>query len=230
MGLKESGLRGSLRNVSVGIAAIPDTVVLRPESDDLDNFEAINGSIGLWDINNDTPVLDGNLSLKFVGSDSGAIASSPGEGLPYYPDVGDEVWVWVNIVNNNTFAFSSIFHGGAERLFNDGLSVVLSGRESEYQIQASGDIKVSESQTYSEGQWYLIRYDTDSDDNDLLVQIRLHDGPTIDDPIIQDHSLTLQDSDLIGQRGIAFEEPGDNDEFAVDKLVAGEGSGNPDMS
>ena len=34
MGLKESGLRGSLRNVSVGISAIPDTSVSRPDDDD----------------------------------------------------------------------------------------------------------------------------------------------------------------------------------------------------
>ena len=31
MGLKESGLRGSLRNVSVGTDAIPDSVAVRPE-------------------------------------------------------------------------------------------------------------------------------------------------------------------------------------------------------
>ena len=33
MGLKESGLRGSLRNVSVGIDAIPDSEVTRPADD-----------------------------------------------------------------------------------------------------------------------------------------------------------------------------------------------------
>ena len=33
MGLKESGLRGSLRNVSVGIDAIPDSVASRPDDD-----------------------------------------------------------------------------------------------------------------------------------------------------------------------------------------------------
>ena len=37
MGLKESGLRGSLRNVSVGIDAIPDSVVSRP--DDTESVE-----------------------------------------------------------------------------------------------------------------------------------------------------------------------------------------------
>ena len=34
MGLKEPGLRGSLRNVSVGIDAIPDSVVSRPDDND----------------------------------------------------------------------------------------------------------------------------------------------------------------------------------------------------
>ena len=34
MGLKESGLRGSLRSVSTGVAAIPDSVTSRPQDDD----------------------------------------------------------------------------------------------------------------------------------------------------------------------------------------------------
>ena len=38
MGLKESGLRGSLRNVSVGVDTIPDDVVIRPDDDE--DFEA----------------------------------------------------------------------------------------------------------------------------------------------------------------------------------------------
>ena len=44
MGLKESGLRGSLRNVSVGIDAIPDTVVSRQD----DNITSTqSGKMGL---------------------------------------------------------------------------------------------------------------------------------------------------------------------------------------
>ena len=43
MGLKESGLRGSLRNVSVGIGAIPDGRVVRDEDDGATTDDGKNG-------------------------------------------------------------------------------------------------------------------------------------------------------------------------------------------
>ena len=75
MGLKESGLRGSLRNVSVSIDAIPDSVVTQYEfEDDSDTSTAID-SVG--DNNatlseptyNDTIVKVGSNALEFDGSD-----------------------------------------------------------------------------------------------------------------------------------------------------------------
>ena len=56
MGLKESGLRGSLRNVSVGINAIPDSEIFLPRSNDLDNFNFNNTSSEDWNL-----VSDGNI-------------------------------------------------------------------------------------------------------------------------------------------------------------------------
>ena len=43
MGLKESGLRGSLRNVSVGIDAIPDSVVNSPDQNNTGSFDVKRG-------------------------------------------------------------------------------------------------------------------------------------------------------------------------------------------
>ena len=86
MGLKESGLRGSLRNVSVGIDAIPDSVILLPESDDLDHF---GGDTGQFTIDDTSPVyepfesVDNNqLSLKLPAATNEIGSSS---GLDNYP-------------------------------------------------------------------------------------------------------------------------------------------------
>ena len=83
MGLKESGLRGSLRNVSVGIDAIPDSVVDDFERDDpLDDWSQ---ETDVWDVETDNP-LEGEQSIE-TSSDSGSgsrieLSSSPIDRLP----------------------------------------------------------------------------------------------------------------------------------------------------
>ena len=78
MGLKESGLRGSLRNVSVGIDAIPDSVVYHFDATSID--ESDSSSINSWECgvtgNSITgtatyreSALNGNPSLEFDGVD-----------------------------------------------------------------------------------------------------------------------------------------------------------------
>ena len=58
MGLKESGLRGSLRNVSVGIDAIPDSEIFLPRSNDLDDFNFNNTSSEDWNLVSDGNIID----------------------------------------------------------------------------------------------------------------------------------------------------------------------------
>ena len=101
MGLKKSGLRGSLRNVSVGVLAIPDMPVLLPESNDLDNFA---GDLSAFDINDSPPVFDGlgNNDLSLKSSASGIIGSS--SGLDNYPTVGDP-HTFAYLPNANDSAF-----------------------------------------------------------------------------------------------------------------------------
>ena len=94
MGLKESGLRGSLRNVSVGIDAIPDRVV--------DNFEENGGiynDVSLSDVYSGDLAsfsrISGGITGDFVlenASESGELISSqPDDGLNRYPDAGETV-------------------------------------------------------------------------------------------------------------------------------------------
>lgn len=70
---------------------IPDSVVLKPESDDLTHF---GGETGSWDINSNAPVYDGTYSLKSQSSTGEFIGSL--SGLPNYPQVGKTHTVFVN--------------------------------------------------------------------------------------------------------------------------------------
>ena len=86
MGLKESGLRGSLRNVSVGIDAIPD-VVLLPDENDLDNFD---NSTEL-EISSADPNIQSDLSLKLTDADGFQDeVSTSTSGLNRYPESGEQ--------------------------------------------------------------------------------------------------------------------------------------------
>ena len=90
MGLKESGLRGSLRNVSVGIDAIPDSDVYLHDdfgdnrlTDREDSGETThNGETGVyrpeWDIiqtDGDDPQASNERLIVGTGRDSGALAA-----------------------------------------------------------------------------------------------------------------------------------------------------------
>ena len=65
MGLKEPGLRGSLRNVSVGIDAIPDSVVSRPQ-DDQTTTQATKLGVR-FEVANSYNAIDGRLSANISG-------------------------------------------------------------------------------------------------------------------------------------------------------------------
>ena len=67
------------------ISAIPDGVVLRPESDDLDHF---SGDTGSWSINDEAPVFDDELSLKADEDDSSTLSMVSTSGLDNYPEIG----------------------------------------------------------------------------------------------------------------------------------------------
>ena len=84
MGLKESGLRGSLRNVSVGIVAIPDSVVDNFEDGDLSEYD---GDLDAFSVQ-DNVVFDGEFALeKTIEDGTRSIGST--DGLDNYIEVGD---------------------------------------------------------------------------------------------------------------------------------------------
>ena len=93
MGLKESGLRGSLRNVSTGVVAIPDSAILEIDAtqDDLDDQDSVpevpdfsgegndlsgSGATYLTDVQNGQPAYD---------FETGDIYDNPGVGVISQP-------------------------------------------------------------------------------------------------------------------------------------------------
>ena len=103
MGLKEPGLRGSLRNVSVGMDAIPDALVDNFEDEPngiyesgetiVDYYSNDTGSYGRTTSN----VEEGEQALgRTVEEAHVGVVSEPGDGLNRYPDEGDTVkWIAV---------------------------------------------------------------------------------------------------------------------------------------
>ena len=101
MGLKESGLRGSLRNVSVGIDAIPDSVVDNFEDADAEPPGVYETGEGIDDyytiVNGDfarttSDVVEGGHAIERTSaSGPDAIISTSADGLNSYPEGGDTV-------------------------------------------------------------------------------------------------------------------------------------------
>lgn len=68
MGLKESGLRGSLRNVSVATFSVPDTVTSRPNDDSTDSSGTITSKRGVEiDPNGDFRAVGARISQNTSG-------------------------------------------------------------------------------------------------------------------------------------------------------------------
>ena len=130
MGLKESGLRGSLRNVSVEIAAIPDSVVENFESGDLNDYV---GETEEFEVNQNTPVFIAENSLKTPGSSADIVSTS---GKEKYPEQGDRFSQRVHY-NGGSGRTNMVF--AVQDIDNYYLVQVTSGGEITIFIQNSGD-------------------------------------------------------------------------------------------
>ena len=121
MGLKEPGLRGSLRNVSVSIDAIPDNVVDNfedaPEGvyeDGEDISDYYSGGTSDWS-RTTTDAIEGELSLRSDADDRFALAvSEPENGLNRYPEAEDTVLFFIRDTNNinPNFMFNAEINAG----------------------------------------------------------------------------------------------------------------------
>ena len=119
MGLKEPGLRGSLRNVSVGIDAIPDSVVdnfnqILYEDRDKTLSDFYTGDLSNF-IRVTSPTIDGTHSLEeSSGSTTSAIYSDPTDGLENYPEAGDNFAFFIRADSSEPFSSFYVLGDGPQ--------------------------------------------------------------------------------------------------------------------
>ena len=222
------GVRSAI--VSGRGVAIPDTVV-----DDFewggpvdDRYTAISGSISNWDITTNSPVREGDHSLKFNGgSPSQRITSDENDGLDYYPEVGDKIWTWVYLEHSDASPRIGFFvpDGGEDR---EGASTEINARDGSFEIGIEEQQTDSTSVSFSTDKWYLWEIDTADNDGDLEFRSTLYDGDTTDDSVLA--SLTYSGSfGQINERGVGITEARDRKDYSIDRIVADVGGGDPDI-
>lgn len=86
-------------------AAIPDSVVLLPQEDDLDHFE---GDTDQAEIQSGV-TFEQDLALGLDGSDNGAYRIWSNSGLNNYPERGDTFRVWVRTNDNSSQRHRIVF-------------------------------------------------------------------------------------------------------------------------
>ena len=92
MGLKESGLRGSLRSVSAGVVAIPDSDIAQFESGSL--HPSFEGDTSEFSVDDNPPVLSGTFSAKHTAAEPDKFVHSQ-SGLDNYPQLDTRFALYV---------------------------------------------------------------------------------------------------------------------------------------
>ena len=234
MGLKESGLRGSLRNVSVGIDAIPDSVV--------DNFED-NDRGGVYgpgdDITNfysgDIDGFTRSTSITLTGShtlrkEPGAeyITSQPGDGLNRYPEKGDIISLFVRPDGSRP-----AFYFGLEDVDNwYGMRFRSSDDSFWVRTMVDGELtQVQDSVSLTPQTWYeveLLWHDGEGSQPEDTIEGKLY-SLNINGDVTRDSEIAsaqLTESAHANQRGIGFRftgsEGSNNEAYYDDVRVIGE--------
>ena len=194
-----------------------------------DRYSATNGDINDWSIDSDEPVREGINSLKYPPiSQGGGIVSNEGDGSNYYPQVGDGIWSWVQVTDSGGSPQTGFF-APTDADVRQGHSVEINDRDDEINIYVDGTTPVvTISQTWTVGQWYLVRVDTAEDNGDFKTRVRVHDGPVRDDDIIINETHTDADSNILSNNSFGF---ADFREYgsAYDQVLANPDGGDPNI-
>ena len=184
------------------IRDIPD--ILIPQEDDLQHF---GGDTDSFDINNDSPVKEGDFSLKVTSENGSPDVMGSLSGLEHYPDVGDthRIWYYPNDVNNSIQTFG--FGHDSETSRSNGYFVILDVESDEILIErldsGSRQLLGSESDIgYNDKEWHDIEILHESN-GDLTVTVT-------DNEEIELASITVNDDTHItegeyDETGIFFE-------------------------
>ena len=116
MGLKESGLRGSLRNVSVGIDAIPDTAVAHYDAtaENTGSLTTITDQIGSFNLSGSCEVISNGISGKQTFRFDGSVRMSTTDVLA----TGENIGILM-VVKQQEATGSNNFYFGTENVGNE---------------------------------------------------------------------------------------------------------------
>ena len=226
------GLKRSLRNVSVGIDAIPDSVVDNFESVDSDPAgvyetgetldDYYNGGLAEWS-RNTSDVVEGDKNVEAEMGDNvdHVIISQPGDGLNRYPEAEDTL---VSLMwdsggsgdSGNGGRPMTCFNGSWENDAVDCYAAYINAESNTLEIikydgQPGGtgfDNKStleSENVTLSDEEWYWVEIDipADSGTDEGDIEVRIYDVNTADLTRGSElGSVTTTDTDFVDNRGV----------------------------
>ena len=175
MGLKEPGLRGSLRNVSVGIAAIPDAVVDDFERGNLDPYTLHDAGNYNPSVTDSSPVLEGDKSLQASGSDGVVSTLDSTSGLDNYPSVGDLFGFLTRFDNLDARSYQFFGVQDESTRLDGEYWIVHRADLSEMQLRKDGNTLDSVSVNYTVDQSYDTHVDWVSQDE---ILVKLYEGLT----------------------------------------------------
>lgn len=228
MGLKAGGVRGSLRNVSTGVAAIPDSVIENFElgsgdpagvyasgetlGDYYDGFDGTTlGSVSAAHTIQTGTVYDGSRALQMDSGDSTTgIVSHKGDGLNRYPEQG-ETWEFRAYFDGTAgdqrpvFMHYAVPDGDTPRQNSYRAEVKNGGSSPFIRIGKFSGGSFSELATSStepnNGEWLRAEIEWDNSDGHRL-RVENADGSLVGEP-----TATDSDSNISGTVGIGW---GDN--------------------
>ena len=209
MGLKESGLRGSLRSVSTEVGAIPDSVVLQPEPNDLDHFSGDTGDFAIQDITN---FGDGDFTLKGTDADSVSTIFSD-SGLDAYPEPGQRLSCKIQLPDDASLALVGFGFQDAD----NGYAVGISG-DDRFEIRKDFGQEVVENPTIKTDTVYFINWFWRSESP--RIEAELYEGedadPSEDSPI---ETIQFDDSEYT-DGGVAIRNWRNDSDFTPDSFFA----------
>ena len=219
MGLKESGLRGSLRSVSTGVIAIPDSVVdnfedadsdpagIYEEGDTLSDFYTFRDSTDDASRVSDSNIIDGSFALEFDSPSATNLSSNPGDGLNRYISKGDRFSALVRSVDEEVGII-----WGVGSTSDDRYQLAVGQNNNDLRLSKSTDGNFQDLSTpnvsIESGEWYELEiewHDGSGSESDNTIISRVFDvdqstgerGPEL-------QSTSVSDSDHADNEGVGF--------------------------
>ena len=194
------------------ISAIPDTRVEDWEwgGPASDRYDLERGSFDNISIDQNEPVELGDFSCKFDIEPDEDIEmyrefDDNDDDQDYHPDVGDKIYCWFYLEESDSsprFGCLMDVEAGIDRTL-DGCAVEINGRDNEFVLWLDFTDFTTDFSPEA-NKFYLATLEFDEDNGDLTAEANLHDGPNIEDDIIETVTGTDTDSDLIGNRDVGF--------------------------